>query len=378
MSGTILYVDDDTANLVVFQAACADQFATLTAQSGREALEIIRGREIAVLLVDQRMPEMSGVELLEAARHEFPDTVRILVTAYSDLADAISAINRGQVRHYVRKPWDLDHLRALLSDSVEVYETRRKLRELEQRLLETERVYALGVIVAGVAHEIRGPLGRLMMTLDIARLKLQGVLNALESGQQHTATALEQAIEVSEQIASAKQAVGQISAITTGIELSTRRTDDQASADLGKVVELTLSCVRSELLNRAQVRVEIEAARCVQGSPTKWGQVVMNLLLNALQALPERARSENLVSIQLRSDKERARLEVEDNGSGIPGDVLPHIFDPFFTTKSTGGTGLGLAISRKIVEEFRGTISVESEAGKGTRFTVTVPLAGNA
>jgi signal transduction histidine kinase len=375
MERTILYVDDDAANLTVLQAACSDEFTVVTSESAEAALEIMRQHEIAVLLVDQRMPGMSGVELFEATREHYPDTVRILITAYSDLTDAINAINRGQVRGYLRKPWDPVHLKATLRDGLEVYETRRKVRELERRLLETERVYSLGVVAASIAHELRTPLTALLTSLDLAEMRLRGLLDGLSTGRLPGAGEVDAGNKAFEQIERAKQVVGQITEITSGIELSHRRRDEEKTADMKEVANLTLRCVRAELLKRAQIQVDIEPGPPVQGSPNKLGQVVMNLLINALQALPDRPRGQNLVSLRLRLAGEYVRLEVEDNGSGIPEEVLGQIFDPFFTTKTHGGTGLGLAISKQIVEEVQGRIAVESEVGRGTRFSVEIPVA---
>jgi two-component system sensor histidine kinase/response regulator len=375
MERTILYVDDDTANLTVLQAACADEFAVVTAESAEVALEIMRQHEIAVLLVDQRMPGMTGVELFEATREHYPDAVRILITAYSDLTDAINAINRGQVRGYLRKPWEPEQLKATLREALEVYETRRKVRELERRLLETERVYSLGVVAASVAHELRNPLTALLTTLDLADMRLKSMIDGLSSGRQIGPDEVDSVKKVVEQISRARQAVDQITEITSGIELSHRRRDEERTTDMKEVANLTLRCVRAELLKRAQIQVEIEPGPPVLGSPNKLGQVVMNLLINALQALPDRPRGQNVVSLRLRPAGDFVRLEVEDNGSGIPQDVLGKIFDPFFTTKAHGGTGLGLAISKQIIEEVRGRISVESEVGRGTRFSVELPVA---
>jgi signal transduction histidine kinase len=375
MEQTILYVDDDAANLTVLQAACADEFAVVTAESAEVALEIMRQHEIAVLLVDQRMPGMTGVELFEATREHHPDAVRILITAYSDLTDAINAINRGQVRGYLRKPWEPEHLKATLREALEVYETRRKVRELEQRLLETERVYSLGVVAASVAHELRTPLTALLTTLDLADMRLKAMIDGLGSGRPIAPNEVDSVKKVVDQISRARQAVDQITEITSGIELSNRRRDEEKTADMKEVANLTLRCVRGELLKRAQIQVEIEPGPPVVGSPNKLGQVVMNLLINALQALPDRPRGQNVVSLRLRPAGDFVRLEVEDNGSGIPQDVLGKIFDPFFTTKAHGGTGLGLAISKQIIEEVRGRISVESEVGRGTRFSVELPVA---
>jgi two-component system sensor histidine kinase/response regulator len=375
MERTILYVDDDAANL---QAACADEFEVITAESAEVALEIMRQHEISVLLVDQRMPGMTGVELFEATREHYPDTVRILITAYSDLTDAINAINRGQVRGYLRKPWEPEHLKATLREALEVYNTRRKVRELERRLLETERVYSLGVVAASVAHELRNPLTALLTTLDLAEMRLKSLIDGLSSGRSIPPDEVDSVKKVGDQISRAKQAVDQITEITSGIELSHRRRDEERTTDMKEVANLTLRCVRAELLKRAQIQVEIEPSPAVLGSPNKLGQVVMNLLINALQALPDRPRGQNLVSLRLRPAGDFVRLEVEDNGSGIPQDVLVKIFDPFFTTKTHGGTGLGLAISKQIIEEVQGRISVESELGRGTRFSVELPVASPA
>jgi signal transduction histidine kinase len=375
MNGTILYVDDDTANLTVLQAACADEFDVITASSGAEALEILQQREIAVLLVDQRMPGMTGVELFEAIREQHRDTVRILITAYSDISSAISAINRGQVRRYIKKPWEPEELKATLAESLEIYATRRQVRELEQRFLETERVYALGVIAASVAHELRTPLTALQTNLDLARMRGRKLAEQLQPGARVGSPEHESLGKLLDQVGGAAAAAGQAIDITRGVELGHRRRDDEQAADLTEVVNLTLKCVRGDLLARSQLFVEAEPHVAVAASPTKVGQVVLNLLINALQALPERPRNENLVTIRVRPGGETVTLDVEDNGSGIPADLVERIFDPFFTTKAQGGTGLGLAISRKIVEEASGTIAVDSTPGRGTRFTVTLPAA---
>ena len=375
LSGTVLYVDDDMANLTVLQAACTDEFDVLTAPSGAEALEIMAEREIAVLLVDQRMPGMTGVELLETARQRHPQVLRILITAYSDLADAIAAINRGQVRSYIRKPWEPEQLKAVLRDALEVYDTRRKVRDLEQRLLETERVYALGIIVAGVAHELRNPLTALMANLDLAAMQVRHLLDALGRDPGADPSHAESVRSVADLIGEGTLTANRLAETVRGIQLSHRRQDDQSSADLREVTDLTLRCVRSDLLKRAHVTVDMESVPPVAGSPNKLGQVVLNLLINALQALPDRPRNENSVVVRLRSDGDRVTLEVRDNGSGIAPNVLHRVFDPFFTTKASGGTGLGLAITKKIVDEVGGTIAVESTLMEGTRFTLSLPVA---
>jgi signal transduction histidine kinase len=368
---TILYVDDDESNLVVFQAACGRDFKIVTANSGQQALELMARQQFALLIADQRMPGMSGVEVLEHARTEWPEVVRILITAYSDFHDATAAINRGQVQRFLRKPWVMEELRANLAEALQVYRTSQRVKALELRLRETERVYALGVVAAGIAHELRNPITAVATNLSLMREEITGILNGLPSA----SPIAESLRQMTLLLADTREGVQRITDITRGVELSQRRRDAENHADFNDVIRLTLASLRGELRMRAEVRCDLELLPPVRGSRTKLGQVVLNLLVNALQSLPERPRTDNRVGITLRREGRQARLDVEDNGCGIAEADLEKVFDPFFTTKADGGTGLGLAISRRIVEEVGGIIQMTSERERGTRFSVYVPLA---
>jgi signal transduction histidine kinase len=374
LNDTILYIDDDESNLLVLKATVADELNVTTASSGADGLEILASEEVAVLLVDQRMPGMTGVEVLEIARERYPDTVRILITAFTDLTDAIDAINRGHIRRYLRKPWEPQELKAALHEGVELYQTRRKITELETRLLETERTYALGVVAAGVAHELRNPLAAMSMNLELARMRLEAMQRGLAAGKTVDPRNLESLGGALDKLEGASEAAKRIA---EGLELSHRRRDDEVTADLGKIVELTLKFVRTALVNRARLEVEVEPTPVVQGSPRELGQVVINLLINAMQAMPDRPRSANLVRVSLgpADEKQWVNLAISDNGRGISDDVVDRVFDPFFTTKAQGGTGLGLAISKRIVQDAGGVIDVASTPGEGTTFTVRLPAA---
>ncbi len=258
MTETVLYVDDDKANLVVLRATCADDFDVVTALGGKEALEILKEREVAVLLADQRMPGMTGVELFEVAQELYPDTVRILITAYSDLSDAINAINRGKIRRYIRKPWEPDELKAVLREGIESFQTRRKIMELETRLIETERTYALGVVAAGVAHELRNPLAAMVMGLDLAQLRLDTLKGDLRAGVGVEPTHVDALKRVRGQLDDVAAAVEQIAEITKGMELGHRRSDQETYANLKEIVNLTLTFVRAALLKVSQLDVELE------------------------------------------------------------------------------------------------------------------------
>jgi signal transduction histidine kinase len=362
MSDTVLYVDDDTTNLRVFEATLRKRFRVLCAESGAEALEALRREEVAVLVTDQRMPRMSGVELLEVTARDYPDTVRILVTAYSDLDAAVGAINRGKVSRYIRKPWTPEELRAVIGEGLDHYRMKGRLRALERQLRETERVYALGVVAASIAHDLRNPITVAVAAMDLLRRALESEPGAAASG----AVA---------KLDNARRAVERIAEIVAGVDASQRRTRATTTADLAEVIRLTISCLQGAARRKGELRVELQPVPRVQGSPTALGQVIMNLLVNALEALPEDGGPDGSVTIRLRREDLVAVVEVEDTGPGIAPEALPRIFDPFFTTKSEGGTGLGLAISKRIVDEVKGSIEGTSEPGAGTRFVVRLPLA---
>ena len=374
MNDTILYIDDDEANLLVLRAACAGDLNIVTATSGPEGLDILAQQEIAVLLVDQRMPGMTGVEVFEVAREQYPDAVRIMITAYTDLTEAIAAINRGHIRRYLRKPWEPEELKAALREAVEIYQTRKKIAQLETRMLETERTYALGVVAAGVAHELRNPLAAMSMSLELARMRLDALNRVLADGGSVDPAHL---VSLGKALEKIEGAVESSKKIAEGLELSHRRRDEETTADLGEILKLTLKFMRAALIKRARLEVDTAVVPVVQGSPRELGQVLVNLLVNAMQAMPDMSPSESLVGVRLQPASEMGwvELQVYDNGAGLPENRGSRICERVFTTKTQGGTGLGLAISRKIVEEAGGSITAQSAPGEGTTFTVLLPVA---
>jgi len=298
----------------------------------------------------------------------------MLVTAYSDLSAAIDAINLGQVRRYIKKPWQPDELKSELADALDVYRMSCRMRSLERRLLETERLYALGVVAAGIAHELRNPIDYIGGNLTHVKGALMSVRQALDAGdQRELAQARARMTDAIEAVSEAEDGVRRIVDIVRGIELPTRQSQDE-TCDLAEVLRLTLRIVRGEMLATTELMLDVKEVPRVRGSSTKIGQVVLNLLVNAIQALSARAREQNLVNVRVWREGSFVGLEVADNGPGIPEENQEKIFDPFFTTK-VGGTGLGLAISKKIAEESGGRLVLESNE-RGSTFRLVLPAVG--
>ncbi len=373
MTALVLFVDDDDANLLVFEAVCGDVFPILTASSASDALALLEVNEVGVLMTDQRMPGQSGVELLEQARMRHPETVRILVTAYSDLDAAIDSINRGQVRRYLRKPWKPEELRAELRDALDVYRMRQQVRVLEARLFETERVYALGVVAAGVGHELRNPVAWMASSLEMVRRMVGNAAAALERSDADCAGARELLGKVDRYMDDVDLGIERIMEVVRGLEMPVRR-DHRDEVDLNEVLELAMRISRTELRRSCLVEVTSEEVPPVRGSKDSVGQIILNLLVNALDAVRAAAPETARVEVRLFADEGSAYLEVMDSGDGIePGD-LERVFNPFFTTKGSEGTGLGLAISRRIAREMGGEIHAENHAEGGALFRLRLPF----
>jgi signal transduction histidine kinase len=366
----VLFVDDDESNLIVCRESCADEFSVLTADCAEAALELLSKHEIGAIIADQRMPGTTGVALLERVHAEYPDTVRLLITAYSDIRAAIDAINCGHVRRYLRKPWLPEELRNEVREALEAYRLKRERDALDIRLRETERVYALGVVAASIGHELKTPIGWITNNLSYMQRELLHLRKPLE---QERLNALLDEVDAS--LSDTRAGVERLLEIVHGIETASRISDiDAQIVDLSDVLRLSLRLVSSELRRGASLEVNVVGTPKVRGSSTKIGQVMLNLLVNAIQVLSLRPRDNSAISVRLHESGPFALFQVADNGPGVPPEAEEKIFDPFFTTKDFG-SGLGLAISRRIADEAGGELSVarDDELG-GACFTLKLPL----
>lgn len=144
---TILYVDDEAQNLISFKAAFRREYRVLTATSGQEGLQLMQSNNVEVVISDQRMPEMTGVEFLEQIRLEFPDTIRMVLTGFSDVEAIIQAINNGRVFRYITKPWDENELRMTLENARNLHELKAQnsslLRDLQHQVEQQEKTLKL-------------------------------------------------------------------------------------------------------------------------------------------------------------------------------------------------------------------------------------------
>jgi two-component system, NtrC family, sensor kinase len=373
MRPKVLFVDDDENNLAVCEVVFGEDFDVLTASDGAEALALMRSHEVAVVVTDQRMPFMTGVELLELVKREFPDAARLLVTAYADSQAAIEAINRGRVRRYFKKPWEVSELKAEILDGIERYSTQRRIKELERRLIQTERVYALGIVAAGIGHELRNPISWIATNLQHSLSEI-GELGREIDGNEH-GRASARLEEIRAALQDANTGTERVIEIVSAIQLSmVRPASEHELVELEEVVRLALRLMEGDLRRTAQVALEFEAGARVSGTRTQLSQIIVNLLVNAVHAVSKLPLDRAVIAVRIFADDRLIHLEVADSGPGVPEPDRERIFDPFFTTKPGVGTGLGLAISRKIALDLGGTLEVGRDpALGGASFRLSLP-----
>lgn len=291
----------------------------------------------------------------------------------------------------------------------ELSRTTAKLKESQVHLVQSAKMAALGQMVAGIAHEINTPLAYVKGTLELLGEQMAPVAELVAQGRgfaqlmrdpqcredraqfnrefnrrfrgfetlSHEVADQGVLDAVDQMLKDGLHGIHQISEIITGLKNFSRLDRAQVSEfSVSEGLESTLVLARNLTKNRVEIRKEFGVVPKVQGSPSQINQVFLNLITNAVQAMPaDRAEPNVLILRVLMEGRDMVRVEVQDNGTGIREDVLPRIFDPFFTTKDVGqGSGMGLSISFRIVQEHGGMILVDTEPGAGTVFSVLLPV----
>ena len=266
---------------------------------------------------------------------------------------------------------------AMMSDRTRRRQAEDSLRTAEAQLVVSDRMASVGTLAAGVAHEINNPLAAVTANLDFIAERLEHASDrSIASGD--GAAWLQS--NLWEPLNDAREAAERVRIIVRDLKLFSRAKPDEArcAVDINGVLDSTVRMAWNEIRHRARLVREYSTVPLVDASEARLGQVFLNLVVNAAQALSEGHAKQNLISLSTRYDdaQQRVVVDVGDTGAGIPPENLNRIFDPFFTTKDVGlGTGLGLAICQRIVTDFGGTLTVRSELGTGTTFSVSLPIA---
>ncbi len=341
-----------------------------------DALVILNKEIVHVVMTDQRMPEMSGVEFLHKVRDQHPDAIRLLFTGYADIRAVIDAINQGNVYRYITKPWDPDELQSVIREACErfdlVAERQALLNELQRKNEELERANSLKQAFIEVAsHELRTPLTILSGLVGLS-LRVQSLGDPLKDWLKR----IDQAGQRLQLLVN--QLVNMLAAKQFDRPLERKR------VDLAAVLKQSVDDVRPFIeLRKQSLEISVnDNLGAMDLDELKIRDCINHLLLNAIKFTPDEGQIRLAAS---RLPDGSARIEVTDTGVGIDASCQKQLFEPFFTGfdvshHSSGhyeygrkGIGLGLSVVKAFVEMHGGTIEVSSEVGKGTSFTITLP-----
>jgi PAS domain S-box-containing protein len=241
-------------------------------------------------------------------------------------------------------------------------------RKLQEQLMVSDRMASIGTLAAGVAHEINNPLSAVLGNLQLAT---QGMKDFCERGAEPGELG-----ELNEALLDALEAAERVRHIVRDLKLFSRAQDEKRGpVAMERVLESTIRMAWPEIRHRAKLVKDYRPLPPVSANESRLGQVCLNLLVNAAQAIEEGHAEENEIRVSTLVDcAGRVVVEIRDTGAGMPPDVLRRLFTPFFTTKSVGvGTGLGLSICHRIISALGGEIAVESTVGKGSVFRIVLP-----
>lgn len=372
----LLVVDDEAEVVNSLQDLLRFDYRVLGACRASEGLKLVQNEEVHIVMSDQRMPEMSGIEFLQQLRDLHPDIVRLLFTGYADIKAVIDAINQGSVFRYITKPWDVDELLTVLRQAGERYdmvqERKSLLAELQEKNRQLVAANALKEAFIKVAsHELRTPLTIIMGLTELAQLtpgadeQHQRWLDDIHKGSMRLSRLIDQMIKL--------LMAGRFERPLNRVEASLADLMRQAAGDVAAFVA------------RRKQTLEVDAPAdlgVVAVEPDKLRDSMAHLLLNAVKFTPDGGR----ISLSGRSFPDGGvEIRVSDTGIGLDKQSLSRLFEPFFTgfdvsRHSSGvfefdrrGLGLGLSLVKAFVEMHGGRVSAQSEQGKGSTFVITLP-----
>ncbi len=367
----ILYVDDEPQNLMTLRYVLGDEFTLLTANNGAEAVQIMERENVAILMCDQRMPGMTGVEVCRRVREMRPDVVRIIVTAYADLQAAVDAINEGQVARYVTKPWRNQELIELLRASIDLVRMQETMREMQARILKQGEPRVIEAISREIARDLREPVASLTLNTE----QVDDLLAAGLQSWSDTDRARELVGAANEAHRESRAPIARLQNIAQRLERGQRVLPPQtavAPCDVARVVLATSRILGPVVEPGARVKVLLEDSPLARIEPAELGQVLTHLVMNAAQAIEAGKGEDRSIVVRVERIEGRAAISVIDRGPGMDDDSKARAFDAYFTTRPDS-PGLGLSIVTHILKRVGGSVSLESAPGQGTTVTVLLP-----
>jgi signal transduction histidine kinase len=427
----ILVIDDSRTSLVVAEShlkKIQEIDDIILCEDPRKAMDIINDRAVDVILLDIVMPVIDGYDLLRTLRsdHKYDDIPIIMFTQLSGddtikrcfdmgASDYVSIPIRpaeftARIRSAIetrRKTISLNEmLDKMMSQNKAIMEVNKKLEEATFLLISQDKMAAIGQLAAGVAHEINNPLGYVSSNCETIQKYLQRlmeyntivdpvIMDGINStdldlafkcaeiqGHKHRLKIPIIINELTDMMCDTHDGLMRVASIVQTLKTfaHAENNDECESYTLDEIIRQVLLITNSEVKLSARVVADIPESIYVFCNKVSIGQVFINIIINAAQAIRSQERPElGTITITASVSDITVIITIEDDGPGIAPEHIDKVFEPFFTTKEVGsGTGLGLSISYEIISNSNGSISAESVLGKGAKFTIRLPLHQSA
>jgi len=389
---SILYVDDEKHNLHVFNASFFKYYKIITALSGTEALEILQKETVHLIITDERMPNMTGLEFLEEIANKYVEVPRIILTAYSDISVIIDAVNRCGIYQYVQKPWDRESLKLVIDNALQKYQLEIDKKQLvldlemvnqalEEKVLErTQELYKTNhelrsvnavkdKLFSIIAHDLRSPLNT-----------LSNFVNLLVDFED--AFSPEETKELASQIRDSLQNVNDLLNNLLYWSRNQMQTThlDIREVDILDAIERAIR-VTSHTAQQKYIKLKIDKVEqeSVWADKNMVDVILRNLISNAIKF----THKNGLVYVSGSLEESFYRIDVVDTGVGMNEESLQKLFDidqhiTTYGTSNEKGTGIGLKLCYEFAEKQGGKISAKSQVGQGSTFSVWLPIEKTA
>ena len=354
MKHTLMFIDDETDNLDALERVFRKKYNVIKCSSGPEALKILKEQDdISVIISDQRMPEMTGVEFLEKSMKTHPNCIRILLTGYTDLDSVIAAINSGQVYRYITKPWDTRDLQITVDQAVEKFELESELavknQKLEKALNELKTLdQAKSQFMILINHELKTPLTTLLSFME-----LLGQTTLDEDQEKYISRMKKSSSRLHEILADSLELV---SSELEQTKLQKNKVNDKKIVDqvIGKLASLA-----------DEKKIKIKTTLCEETFETD-AQMLENVLVRVLKNAIQHGDASEPIKIEtsVDGDSGKIKFEIINSGKDISKDTIDKILKPFALNENimnhSKGLGLGLSISQSLLKRLGSTLKIES------------------
>ncbi|HVJ93532.1 MAG TPA: ATP-binding protein [Labilithrix sp.] len=366
----VLVIDDnrDMRNFVA--EVLSDEYSVVTAVDGESGLRVAKRDRFDAIVSDVMMPALDGLELVAILKQDpaLRTIPVILLTARASREELVDGLVHG-ADDYLGKPFTPSELKARVKAAVRLHRALRELeatlealRRTQAELVQSEKMAAVGTLIAGLSHELNNPLAAISVHTEMLS-KFPGSEVVARRAVPVIRTQTERCAHLVRML----------------LDFSRRKEHERERTTLAAILQQLWELAWPTTRQRGvalKFECSVDESACVCVNRQQIETALLNLVTNAVAA----TNAGGIISIRAERLEEGpagvAEIAVVDTGDGIPKDVLPRIFDPFFTTKPTGqGTGIGLALARKVVEEHGGTLRIESEIGRGTSAILRLPLA---